>query len=160
MEKNRGKLGDLGVLAVLALMAVCLLLVLLTGAGRYRSMTLRGGESFASRTAALYLTTRIRQADRQEAVRVEDFDGAQALSLREQIGESWYVTRVYCYDGWLRELFTAESGDFSPEDGEKLMELSALSFSLEEGLLTAELTQPDGSCQTLTLWLRGGKEAP
>lgn len=159
MEKNQWKLSGLGVLAVFALMAICVLMVLLAGAEGYRAIVDREERTFDSRTAAQYLTTRIRQSDRTGTVAVEDFGGTEALSLREQIGGKGYVTRIYCHDGWMWELFTPETGDFSPEDGEKLLELEALSFRLEGGMLTAGLTMADGSSQTLTLWLRSGKEA-
>lgn len=43
--------------------AGCVLGVLLTGADAYQRLTDRGQETFDERTAAQYLTTRVRQAD-------------------------------------------------------------------------------------------------
>lgn len=148
--KRTSKLTDLLALTVFAVFALCVLLVLLTGAKVYRNLVNAGGESYTARTAAQYVTTRVRQA---QTVTVEDFGGCQALILPETVGEQTYITRVYCYDGYLRELYCAEEAALSPEDGEKVMEAESLDLTLEGTLLTARI----GS-QTLTLYLPAGKE--
>lgn len=149
MNKHQSKLTGLMALTVFTLFAVCILLVLLTGADRYRDLTEQGGRDHVRRTAAGYLTTRVRQA---EGVRIEDFGGADALVLEETVDSEPYLTRVYCHDGWLRELYTAQSGSFSPADGETILEAEDLTLTLEDGLLRAELAL--GTGKTLTLLLR------
>lgn len=156
MKQKNGKLTGLMALVVFTATAVCVLAVLLTGAEIYRGLVDRGEASYASRTAMQYVTTRVRQADR---VSVESFGGQDALAIREEIDGETYVTRVYCCDGYIRELFTAENGDFSPEDGEKVLEAEGLSFELDGSLLKAEILLPDGTRQSLTLYLRAGEEA-
>lgn len=156
-EREHSRITGLMALLVFAVFAVCILAVLLTGAGVYRHLVDRGEADHARRTAAQYVTTRVRQADRAQSVTVEDFGGAEALVLREEIGGAVYLTRVYCFDGYIRELFTAENGVFSPEDGEKVLEVQALSFSLEDASLLARITLCDGSVQELTLYLRSGE---
>lgn len=146
------KITDLLALLVFAVFALCILLVLLTGAGAYRNLVRQGQTQYHSRTALQYLSTRVRQA---ESVALEDFEGCEALACRERVGEKTYVTRVYCFDGWLRELFCAEMAQLSPEDGEKVLEADRISFQLETDLLTV---QTDGG--KLTLLLRSGREIP
>lgn len=158
MKHHSTKLTDLAALLVFGVFTVCVLLVLLTGADVYGKLVGRGQEDHTRRTATQYIATRVRQAD-QNAVNVEDFDGQQALVLREQIGGETYLTRVYSYEGWLWELFSAENGNFSPEDGQRLLEVESLSFSLETELLTARIGFSDGTQQQLTLHLRSGEEA-
>lgn len=153
------KLTDLISLVVFGIFAICILLVLLTGAGVYRDLVGRGEEYYQRRTAAQYLTTRVHQADANGGIAVEDFGGRDALVLREEIRGRTYLTRVYCRDGFLRELFTAETGSVSPEDGEKILEVRELSLSLEKGMLTARITLPDGSVEDLILYLRSGEVA-
>lgn len=155
MKQGSKKITELMALVVFAVFAVCILAVLLTGADTYKRLTERGNKT---RTAAQYVTTRVRQADRADAVTLEDFGGQDVLVFRERIGQKEYLTRLYCYDGWIRELFAAESGSFSPEDGEKVLEAEGLSFSLEDGVLTALILFSDGSRQELTLYLRSGEE--
>lgn len=153
------KLTDLLSLVVFGIFAICILLVLLTGAGVYRNLVARGGEDYQRRTAAQYITTRVHQADTHGGIAVEDFGGRDALVLREEIRGRTYLTRVYCRDGFLRELFTAGNGSVSPEDGEKILEVRELSLSLEKGMLTARITLPDGSVEDLILYLRSGEVA-
>lgn len=148
--KQTSKIQSFLALMVFTVYALCILAVLLTGAGVYRDLVHSGGESYESRTAVQYVATRVRQA---QTVTVEDFGGCQALTLSEKIGEETYVTRVYCHEGYLRELYCAANAELSPEDGEKVMEAESLQFSLEEGLLTARIDS-----RTLVLHLPGGKE--
>ena len=108
MKKNPFKITDLLALTVFAAFAVCALVVLLSGAQVYQRLVQRGEDSFRLRTASQYVTTRVRQA---ENVTVADFDGCEALCIQEEIDGKVYVTRIYCYDGFLRELFCAQSAD-------------------------------------------------
>jgi hypothetical protein len=136
MKKNPFKITDLLALTVFAAFAVCVLIVLLSGARVYKTLVQRGEESFRLRMATQYVATRVRQA---EDVTVADFDGYEALHIREEIDGAVYVTRIYCCDGYLRELFCAQSAKLSPEDGEKIMEAESMSFSQNEDLLTVSV---------------------
>ena len=150
MKKKFTKITDLTALLVFAAFAVCVLLVLLCGAKSYRNMVRRGEESFCKRTATQYVSMRVRQAQR---VTVTDFEGCPSLTIREQIDGVNYLTRLYCYDGYLRELFCAETAALSPEAGEKIMMAKNLHLAVENSLLTATV---DG--QTVLLDLRGKEE--
>ena len=131
------------------------------GADAYQTLTRRDQDSYESRTAAQYIATRVRQGGPLDGVAVAGFPGLRRPGEpTETIDGEAYVTRVYCHDGWLRELFTDASGDFAPEDGEPVLEAESLSVSLSgAGLLTVEITSADGETQQVTLYLRSGKEA-
>ena len=83
-------MGGLLALLLLGVFAVCVLSVLLTGAEGYRRLTERDREAYSWRTAAQYLTTKIRQADQWNGVSVENFGGRDALALTEEIGGEDY----------------------------------------------------------------------
>lgn len=156
MKKNdHRKITDLLAMLVFGIFAVCVAMVLLTGAGAYKKLTDRGTAAYEHRVAVRYLTTRFHQAP---AVQVEEFCGLQALTIREEIDGRGYVTRVYCHDGHIRELFAAASAEVSPEDGETVLEAKDLTFDREDGLLTVQITHPDGETQQLLLWLPEWKE--
>lgn len=155
-ETVKAKMTDLAALLVFGVFSLCLLLVLLTGADVYGKLVDRGQGDYTRRTAVQYLATRIRQAD-QRAVTVEDFAGEDALVFREEIEGKAYLTRVYCHEGWLWELFTAEGGQFSPEDGQKLLEAEGLALSMEKGLLSVSIRFSDGTAEQLSLYLRSGE---
>jgi len=143
-------------LLVFGIFALCVAAVLLMGAETYNTLTERGSTAYHRRVATRYLTTRFHQA---EKVQVEDFCGLSALTVRDEISGRTYLTWVYCHEGSIRELFAAESTAVSPEDGEIVMEAESLTFSLEGGLLTVEITHADGNAERLLLWLPGWKEA-
>lgn len=153
-EQKRSSLPNLMVLLVFGSFAVCILLVLLTGGDLYRQLTQRHRDNFDKRTVCQYIATRVRQADRADAVTVEDFCGREALVIREEVGEKTYLTRIYCWDGALMELFTPETGQFSPEDGETLLAAADLDFALEDDTLQIRVDFADSTGRQLTLLLR------
>lgn len=158
MKKNdHRKITDLLALLVFGVFALCVAAVLLTGAKTYKNLTERGSAVYEHRVAARYLTTRFHQAP---SVQVGAFCGLQALTIREEIGGRTYLTRVYCYEGHIRELFAAESAEVSPGDGETVIEAEELTFRLDGQILTVEITHPDGERQQLLLSLPQWKEAP
>ena len=152
MKEKRSKLTDLLALTVFAVFALCVLLVLLSGAKVYRGLVQRGEENFAARTAARYVTMRVRQA---RTVTVGDFEGCEALVIPENVDGATYLTRLYVYDGHIRELYCAENAALSPADGEKILPADSLRFDLEGNLLTVTV---DG--QALYLDLSGKEAAP
>lgn len=152
MKQDGKKWTSLAALLVFTLFAVCLLLVLLTGAGVYRRLSENGGARYTQATAAQYIATRCRQG---RNLSVEDFEGTEALTFAEDFGGVTYLTRVYLYDGWLMELFSAEAAQLSPEDGEKILQADQVDFEWEDNGLTFTL---DGEVHCLTL--REGKVVP
>ena len=146
------QMDGLLMLLLFGVFAVCVLIVLLTGARAYRGLANRDGAAYDRRTCVQYLTTRVRQGDLSGGVAVEPFGDGAALCIRDPEG---FITRVYCHDGWLMELYTFADTELEPQDGEKIMPLEGLSLSLEDGFLTVEVRQGEGVTDTLRLSLRG-----
>ena len=92
---------------------------------------------------------------------VEPFgpDGPDALLLYEEIEGTTYVTRVYCYDGYLRELFSAADAQLLPADGEKVLEMQNLTLSSDGQGISARITDPQGNETALYWTLRSAEEA-
>ena len=153
----KGKTDTLMLLLLFSVFALCILAVLLTGTDAYRRLAVRDAASYDTRTAEQYLIMRARQSDVWGDLRVEEFNGVDALVFFETIDGEHYKTRVYCFDGYLRELFTAAEEDFLPEDGEEILPAEALSFTLKGQTLTAELIDSDGNCREIALQLRSGR---
>lgn len=158
MKQHKNLRYGLAALLVLAVFAVGILGALLGGAGIYRRLTWRDQTAFNGRTCAQYIATRVRQASGM--VEIAHFGAVDALVIPETIQGETYLTRVYCYEGWLMELFTAESGSFEPQDGEKLLPAQELVLELEKGLLRASITDSGGQTQDLYLYLREQEETP
>ena len=160
MNKRQHKqhISSLPALLLFALFAVCILSVLMTGAGVYRRVAERDDRSYTHRTAVQYVSSKVRQADDPASVAVEDFHGIPAITLRQRLGSIALLTRVYCHDGWLRELYYLEGNELSPADGEKILPMEHLTAELEDGLLLIRITDADGQRQQLALSLRTGRE--
>ena len=155
MKSNARKIENLISPVLFAVFALCILFVLLTGAKAYRAVTQRDNAAFDGRTAAQYISTRVHQGDERGMLSAGELDGCSALILTEDVEGVIYRTFVYVYEGYLCELFTAESSGLGAADGEKLFPLESLTFSEKNGVIVAAL--PDS---TLTFALRSGREVP
>ena len=154
-NKDYRKIMDLLALLVFGAFALSVALVLLLGARVYQNLTERSERIEAHRVAARYLTTRFHQSPE---VWVEDFGGVQALSSREEINGRAYLTRVYCYEGRIRELYSGEKAPVAPGDGEILLEAESVCFRRENDVLCVEIVHTDDEIQQLYLWLPSWKE--
>jgi hypothetical protein len=170
MKQNRQGTGvsSLLVLLLFTAFAVCVLLVLQTGAGDYRRLTDRDEASYSKRTAVQYIITRVHQADTAGNVLVGTFDAlpgsseeqqGDTLFLVEDIDGESYCTRLYCADGYLRELFSAQEETFVPGDGEAVLPALQLQARRSGDRLELELTQTDGTVQQIVLCIRSEEEA-
>lgn len=157
---KNSNLSGLATLLMFGVFAVCILSVLLTGAGAYKRLTARDQESFSARTCSQYVTTKVRQASSPEEVYVESFGGCDCLVLGEVINGASYETRVYCYDGWICELFTGQGGDFLPEDGERVVQAQEMAVSMEGSLLSFSITDDAGYKSDFDLKVRGLEGRP
>lgn len=144
----------LAAILMFTIFAVTILCVLFAGAKAYGRLTSRSNAAYHRRTATQYIATKVRQAGDGASISVEAFGGQNALVIRQTLDGTPCITRVYCHDGWLMELFTLQREGFSPEDGEKVLPLEALALNLEGALLTVSLPEGD----TLRLHLRSNGE--
>ena len=159
-RENKVRTEKILTLTVFTVLAVCVILVLLIGTKGYKRLVDRGEESFESRTVPLYIATKVRQADRAGAITTEYQGGVNVLQLKEYIDGTCYMTQIYCYDEYVRELFAEETVRFEPSAGERIAPAEELSFFLEGNVLRIVITQEDGVSSEQMLTLRsGGREA-
>lgn len=151
--KKHDLTGALTVL-IFSVFMVSILLVLLSGADIVQDLSRRDDRTYLHSTATQYITTRIRQADRNGCVSVDTSGAVSTLVLHEQINGIPCQTRVYCHDGYLREMFCPAGSTLSPEFGEEVLALDALHLSMEGAAVRAELLFPDGSREQLFILLR------
>ena len=160
-KNHKSHIEGLVVLVLFGVFALCILAVLLTGAGAYGRLVKRQQTAYTERTVPQYIATKVRQADEAGAVHIDEFGGVESLEFTTVYGEDVYVTRIYCYDGYLRELFVSAEGNFKPEDGEKILAAQQVDFNLTAGCLRIGITSTDGDVTEQILTLRsaeGGKK--
>lgn len=149
------------VLLTLCVFVVLIMLVVLSGASSYKRLVERSDSVYDWRTASQYLSTKVQQSDQAGAVWVDQFDAdteLDTLFLEEETDGQRYITRIYCYDGYLYELYADAAAQLAPGDGMKITPLEALSFTKDGGLITAEISCVDGREIQQVFGLRAGSE--
>lgn len=138
MKRSEKSISSVAALLMLAVFSIGILGVLLGGARIYKGLTEQGQSDYDSRTCLQYLSTKLSQCTSPVSVTVRQFGSGDALFLAEAIGDREFVTRIYCYNGWLMELFSVDSDSFAPEDGEKILPLESLTVTQNGSLLTVQ----------------------
>ena len=157
---SKNYVSGLLTLMVFAVFAACIVFTLLTGAGIYKRIGERDNQSGSARTILQYITTRVRGAESPDAVSVETLNGKSVLSLRETVGEKEYRFFIYLADdGYMKELYAAADSKFYDGSGESLVQADELQFSLNNGLLSAEVTIPGQDPEHLYVNIRGKEPA-
>ena len=148
------------VLVLLCVFAVSVLLVLLTGTGAYQNIAGKMETQYNERTCLSYLDAKVRHYDNAGMVSAELFDGCEALALHEDVEGVRYKTLIYCYDGYVRELFFEDGLLFQPGDGQTIVPARELSVEASaENLIQLECVGETGNRETMTIYLRSGKGA-
>lgn len=151
-------------LLTMTLFAVCILIVLLLGAKLYKNSNDRDQKNFETRTAVQYLAMRVRQSDREGMYFVGNFEegiarteGDTFFFIEEYKGATYY-TRIYCWDGYLYELFAPADQTYERWDGEMIMPMKSLQFTQKDNLLDILLEYMDERTEQLKMSLhtKGG----
>lgn len=129
-------------------------LLICMGTGVYEDILSSMNRSGNVRTASAYIRQKLRQGMDLNALRVDELDGCDALVLQQYLGDDFYETYLYCYDGELRELMIRKgTGDsFAADAGTAIASLDAMTIEQNEtsGVLSVTMTI-DGTDQELIL---------
>lgn len=133
MRKSRKHhIEALAALMLFALYALCIFGVIMAGTGIFSRLSARDDAAFERRSLENYIPAKLRRSDFSGALSVE----GDYLILAEEEG---YETRIYCHEGYVRELFTRCGAEADPSAGEKLLPAEAMELRFEDGLLIVEL---------------------
>ncbi len=159
MKNTRSYLVDaLFVLALFGMFAVSALVVVTIGADVYQHTVRDMSANYNSRTATAYITQKVRAGDNAtSSIQITTLEGQEALGLYADYNGTTYVTYLYLYEGYLRELFVKEGASLGGSmlaAGETILELDALSFEkVQDNLLCVNIETTDGQCKMLYLTL-------
>ena len=142
-------IDGLAALLMFSVFAVSILIALVAGANAYARLTQRDRLSYDYRTCMQYIASQIHSNDGGE-VAVEAFGNEESIALASDA----CITRIYCYDGYLRELYSAADHAPNPEEGERILKAEKMEVSLDGGLLSVTITA-NGKENTIRLSLRG-----
>ncbi len=127
------------VFLLLGIFAVFATLRVLLGARAYMSTAERAAEHNASRIASAYMRSMVRADDSLDSLSVEDLDGLPAVTMRYEYDGEEYLTRIYVYEGMIRELFTDAETEFEPDFGEVVCVMDEMKASLSGHLLRVQM---------------------
>ena len=151
-ERTSRKIDMVFVMTLLILFTATTLALVLIGAKHYHSVTDHMTGNHEQRIASSYLAEKVRQNDRVDAVTLCTILDTPALSIRTTEDNVSYITYIYFYEDYLRELVVTESSVFSLAGGQPIMEIQDMHFSMEnEYLIRIELTNLQGYTQTMYL---------
>lgn len=95
--------------------------IVVLASGFYSRQVKTSSASYSGRTALAYVTEKMHQNDENGAIADGTFDGENALVIRQRYDEKDYVTYLYAYDGYLRELFVRDGTEAKASDGRKIL---------------------------------------
>ena len=168
MGRKQGKHEiDRVVIALLfAVFAGCILAVLFLGAAAYEKIAARGEESYTARTGVQYVAAKVQHNDEAGMVWAGSFyregnemgDEIPTLYLGMGTDEEGYVTKLYYYEGYLRELLCEADEETEPEDGQEVLPASSFFVEKEGPLLQITVGDENGTEHTLFLAVRSETE--
>ena len=129
--------------------------MVLLGVQAYRKTAENGGVHHVARITSSYLRSMVRSEDETGALRLEEAEGIPVLTLISRYDEEEYATRLYVWEGALRESFAETSEPFKPADGEEVCEAEAMEASLTDELLHIRI-RTRGEWQDVDIALRAG----
>ena len=128
------------VFMLLGVFAVMSMVLVLFGVKAYRNSVMRSDRGNEERLLSFYLRSMLRSVDEKDVVGTETISGVDTLFYTENYDGVEYVTRIYSWDGNLREWFSESENAFKPEDGEILFPAGSFEAEIHDGLMTANLT--------------------
>ncbi|SFQ36197.1 protein of unknown function [Lachnospiraceae bacterium XBB1006] len=164
--ENQHNMDSVFVLLLFAVFAGCILLVLLFGASSYESLVRRDNQAYNSRTAVSYIAAKFRHSDEENSIFVGSFsdrkdaskDEISTLYLKFDTDEGNYFTKIYYYDGYIREVLCSDESGLSPEDGNEILKAKGISFLQKGQTVTVRIQNSDNSVNYLSLCARSKQE--
>ena len=151
-ENEQHTIDTVFTLSLLCVFAATALLSVILGARIYRQVVTDTQNHYTNRTALNYISEKIRQQDGQGSISVEIQENVPVLTMRDTSSESSYVTRLYLYDGYLKELYSREEDVLSLSSGQNIVELSSLFMEeVTPGLFHFQVTAETGNTEELYL---------
>ncbi len=147
-NKSSSKINDIFPILLFLVFTLAALGVVLSSVKIYQQILRHSEKSYDTETAVSYLTEKFRSHDENGGITVGTFKGHDAVILRNVAKDVPYVTCIYAYDGYLRELYTEESAldGCSEADGTAILEMQGFSPALmSDGLIHLKFTDVSGS---------------
>ena len=165
-KTEKHEIDSVFALLLFTLFSGCILLVLLLGASSYEGIVTRDGQAYDARTGVQYIAAKLRHGDEAGSVQVGSFsertdraaDDIATLYLRLDAGGEFFYTKIYYYDGYIRELLCPDTIALDPEAGQEVLAATSFSVEQEGSLIRVIIGKEDGQEHTICLSLRSDRE--
>lgn len=142
-SKHGHRLHTLVILILFLVFALSSVSVLMYGTKVYKSVTEKTDENYSLRTGLIYLSNKIKAADKS-SIYMDTYQKVDMLVIPEEIEGQMYETRIYCYNGQLREIFTDVGNDIPLDGGLYITDMKNLTITEKnKGLLEIEAEYED-----------------
>ena len=118
--------------------STCILVA--AGYGSFNRMNEFQDECLNTRVAINYVSMQIRRSDMKGSIRLDDSRPETCLILSEDIEGEIYETRIYIYNGYLRESFVPAETPFNAEYGFEIIQLDSFIVKRENNVIGIELS--------------------
>ena len=157
-EKQNHPIAGVFVFTLLGLFALFAAFIVLLSAQFYRGMVDEVHARENDRVLVNYVMNTVRGNDVADSVYVESIDGIDVLIFEWNSFGDGYQTMVYYHAESIREYFCERGAALRPDYGEVICSAQSFLPTLEGNMLTVEVTDSDGSVQTMYMALRCGRE--
>jgi hypothetical protein len=135
VKRKHSGLGTLFNMVLFLVFLFCALFTVLIGSRVYENIHVRNRQNYKDYVILHYVANKVRQGDMKDSVTVDTIDGTPVLNLFQDAQGKKYVTRIYAYDGKLRELFMKSDADLGLADGLEITDCESLEIEKKDSLL-------------------------
>jgi len=144
------------VLLLFCVFSMSALTVVYIGSHVYSSTVETLEYNYGHNTVGDYIKEKVRQNLSEDQIEVKTFDEKDVLCIHSLENNISYTTYIYSDQGELKELFVNDEQGFHIENGETIMEVDEVHFSINKSLLTIEICM-NNQTQESYIALIGGK---
>ncbi len=162
-NKGAGRINDIFPILLFLVFTLSALGIVLASVRIYQQILDHSEKSYDTETAISYLTEKFRSHDENGCIDVGDYKGIKAVVMKNTVKEVPYVTYIYAYDGYLRELYIEEAlldGE-TVDSGTKILEMKDFDAAkVSDGLIHLVFTDKTDAVMDsyLAVKSRGGGE--
>ena len=119
-------------MVLLAIFGFSTFTLVAVGANSFEKMLTEREDHSNMRVALSYVSTRVRQGDAENSLRIAEVDGVNSLVVSQNEDGDIYETWIYMNGNELCEMYIPQGVAFSPADGISLISVSGMEMALDE----------------------------
>ncbi len=147
-NSNKSRINDIFPILLFLVFTLSALGIVMVSVQIYQKILKQSEDSYDMEIAVAYVTEKFRSHDSLGSIDATEFSGTDALILTDQVIDQTFVTLIYSYDGYLRELYVEKEllPECNGESGTKILEMDGF-----------EVKKPSDSLFHLKFTDRSGK---